>query len=112
MTSLERAEIWTSASGRGYGSKPPPVVIIQYAGFHLLDSVTFCGLTRDTTDLPFFHILVEPSAENGLDVPSRIMVDEIFTTHKGKLGYRIGRLGARDIARLNQALLVFLGLMG
>jgi len=39
------------------------------------------------------------------------MVDKILTTDKSKLGYRIGRLGARDVARLNQALLVFLGLV-
>jgi mRNA interferase MazF len=108
---LERGEIWTSASGRGYGSKPRPVVIIQYAGFQFLDSVTFCGLTRDTNDLPFFRVLIEPTAENGLEFPSRIMADRILTTDKSKLGYRIGRLGARDVARLNQALLVFLGLV-
>ena len=109
---MERGEIWTSASGRGYGSKPRPVVIIQHAGFQFLDSITFCGLTRDATDLPFFRILVEPSAENGLEFPSRIMVDKILTTEKSKLGYRIGRLGTRDTARLNQALLIFLGLVG
>ena len=39
-----------------------------------------------------------------------LMVDKITTVPKSKLGKRIGRLDDRDIVRLNQALLVFLGL--
>jgi mRNA interferase MazF len=38
------------------------------------------------------------------------MVDKITTVPKSKLGKRIGRLDDRDILRLNQAILVFLGL--
>lgn len=109
---MTRGEIWTSASGTDYGGKPRPVVIIQHAHFSFLDSVTFCGFTRDPTDLPLFRVAVEPTELNGLEFPSRIMVDKILTVPKSKLGYRIGRLGEPDIARLNQALAVFLGLIG
>jgi mRNA interferase MazF len=38
------------------------------------------------------------------------MVDKVTTVQKSKLGVRIGRLDDEDILRLNQALLVFLGL--
>jgi mRNA interferase MazF len=38
------------------------------------------------------------------------MVDKITTVPKSKLGKRIGRLDDQDIVRLNQAILVFLGL--
>ena len=109
---MTRGEIWTSASGTDYGGKPRPVVIIQHEHFAHLDSVTFCGFTRDPTDMPLFRITVEPTPSNGLEFPSRIMVDKILTTPKSKLGYRIGHLDARDIARLNQALALFLGLVG
>jgi mRNA interferase MazF len=109
---VTRGEIWTSASGTDYGGKPRPVVIIQHRYFESLDSVTFCGFTRDTTDMPFFRIAIEPNKTNGLQFPSRIMVDKILTTPKTKLGYRIGQLDEKDIARLNQALTVFLGLIG
>jgi mRNA interferase MazF len=108
---LTRGEIWTSASGTDYGGKPRPVVIIQHEHFDDLESVTFCGFTRDPTDLPLFRIAIEPTPSNGLEFPSRIMVDKILTTPKTKLGYRIGQLDARDIARLNQALALFLGLV-
>ena len=64
--------------GRGdYAGKPRPVVIIQHAISKTLNSVTICGFTRDPTDLPLFRILIEPSEKNGLEFPSRIMVDKI-----------------------------------
>ncbi|HEY1473730.1 MAG TPA: type II toxin-antitoxin system PemK/MazF family toxin [Pseudolabrys sp.] len=109
---LKRGEIWTSASGTDYGGKPRPVVIIQHKHFEILDSVTICGFTRDPTELPLFRIAIEPSTSNGLDFPSRIMVDKILTVPKIKLGYRIGYLDDGDIARLNQALAIFIGLVG
>jgi len=37
---------------------------------------------------------------------------EVATVSKSKLGQRIGRLADADVLRLNQALLVFLGLAG
>lgn len=108
---MTRGEIWTSASGADYGGKPRPVVIIQHAHFSFLDSVTFCGFTRDPTDLPLFRVAVEPTELNGLEFPSRIMVDKILTVPKTKLGYRIGQLDDRDVVRLDQALFTFLGLV-
>ena len=109
---MTRGEIWTSASGTDYGGKPRPVVIIQHKHFEILDSATICGFTRDPAEMPFFRIAIEPSASNGLEFPSRIMVDKIVTAPKSKLGHRIGRLDDADVVRLNQALAIFLGLIG
>jgi mRNA interferase MazF len=109
---LTRGDIWTSASGTDYGGKPRPVIIIQHKHFEVLDSVTICGFTRDPTDLPLFRILVERSPLNGLQFPSRIMIDKILTVPKTKLDYRIGQLSDTDLTRLNQALAMFIGLVG
>ena len=38
------------------------------------------------------------------------MVDKITTVPKSKVGERVGRLDDEDIIRLNQAMMVFLGL--
>jgi mRNA interferase MazF len=38
------------------------------------------------------------------------MVDKITTVPKSKAGERIGRLDDEDVVRLNQAVMVFLGL--
>jgi mRNA interferase MazF len=39
-----------------------------------------------------------------------LMVDKITTVPKSKAGERIGRLDDEDVVRLNQAVMVFLGL--
>ena len=107
---MKRGEIWTGADDAQYAEKPRPVVIIQHAHFDVLDSVTICGFTKDSTDLPLFRVLIEPSKLNGLQFPSRIMVDKILTIRKNKLGYRIGRLEDKDVIRLDRAIATFLGL--
>lgn len=38
------------------------------------------------------------------------MVDKITTVPKSKVGERIGRLDDEDVVRLNQAVMVFVGL--
>jgi mRNA interferase MazF len=107
---LKRGEIWTGADDAQYAGKPRPVVIIQNAHFDVLDSITICGFTKDPTDLALFRVLIEPSKLNGLQFPSRIMVDKILTIRKSRLGYRIGRLEDKDIVRLDRAIATFLAL--
>ena len=41
---------------------------------------------------------------------SRVMVDKITTLPKSKVGARLGNFDDEDVIRLNQAILVFLGL--
>jgi mRNA interferase MazF len=53
---------------------------------------------------------VQPNERNGLRAACRLMVDKISTVPKTKVGGRVGRLDDEDILRLNQAVLVFLGL--
>jgi len=107
---MRRGEIWTVAGGGGYAGKPRPVVILQDDRFDATDSITIGAFTTDPTEAPLFRILVEPNERNGLDAPSRIMVDKITTVRKARLGVRTGRLDDADVIRLNQAVLVFLGL--
>lgn len=107
---MRRGEIWTVAGGPEYAGKPRPAVIVQDDSFDATRSITICAFTTDPTEAPLFRILIKPSERNGLRVPSKLMVDKITTVPKEKLGSRIGRLGDEDIIRLNQAILVFLGL--
>jgi mRNA interferase MazF len=53
---------------------------------------------------------VEPNERDGLRATCHLMVDKITTVPKTKVGSRVGRLDDKDILRLNQAVLVFLGL--
>jgi mRNA interferase MazF len=107
---LKRGEIWTASGDAEYARKPRPVVIVQNEHFDTLDSVTICGFTSGPTDLPLFRILIEPTALNRLQSPSRIMVDKVLTIRKNRLGYRIGQLSEQDLKRLDRAIATFLGL--
>ena len=107
---MKRGEIWTAAGGGDYAGKPRPVVMLQDDRFDATDSITVCAFTTDPAEAPLFRILIEPNERNGLDAPSRIMVDKITTMRKTRIGALVGRLDAEDIVRLNQAILVFLGL--
>lgn len=109
---MKRGEIWTVAGGAAYAGKPRPAVIIQDDRFDANDSVVVCPVTSDPTAAPSFRIAVEPDDENGLRTPCRLMVDKVSAVPRLRLRRRIGALGAAEIANLNRAIVVFLGLGG
>ncbi|MCP8940766.1 type II toxin-antitoxin system PemK/MazF family toxin [Alsobacter sp. SYSU M60028] len=107
---MKRGEVWTVSGGKDDAGKPRPVVIVQDDAFDGTDSVTICAFTTDAADAPLFRLAVEPNDRNGLRAACRLMVDKITTVPKSKLGNRVGRLDDEDMVRLNQAMMVFLGL--
>ena len=109
---MKRGEIWTVSGGKDYAGKPRPAVIVQDDRFDATASITICAITSDKSEAPLFRIVIQPSDQNRLTTTSRLMVDKITTIPKSKLGTRIGNLDAVDMARVNQAMLIFLGLAG
>jgi mRNA interferase MazF len=85
-------------------------VIVQEDSFDATASITVCAFTSDPIDAPLFRLLVEPTETNGLRIASRLMVDKVTTVPKDRLGEKVGRLNDADMLRLNQAVLVVLGL--
>lgn len=98
------------AGSADYAGKPRPAVIVQDDHFDATRPITICLFTTDPTEAPLFRIRVKPNDRNGLRAASSLMVDKLTTVPREKLGSRMGRLDAEDIVRLNQAMLVFLGL--
>jgi mRNA interferase MazF len=107
---MRRGDVWTVSGGKDYAGKARPVVIVQDDRFDATDSITVCAFTTDETEAPLFRLAVEPDARNGLRATCRLMVDKISTVPKSKVGARVGRLSDGDMLRLNQAMMVFLGL--
>lgn len=107
---MKRGEVWTVAGGNGFAGKPRPAVILQDDAFDATASITICALTSDPTSAPLFRLPIDPNGDHGPRAPCRLMVDRITTVAKSRLGKRIGRLTDEDVARLNRATLVFLGL--
>jgi mRNA interferase MazF len=107
---VKRGDIWTVSGGKDYAGKPRPVVVVQDDAFDATDSITICGLTTDEAQAPLFRLPITPTDRNGLRIACRLMVDKITTVPKSRVGAQIGRLNDEEILRLNQAMLVFLGL--
>ena len=107
---MKRGEVWT-VSDRGSAGKPRPCVIVQDDRFDATASIAICAFTSDETIAPLFRLRVEPDGQNGLRMPSQLMIDRVTAVQKDKLGERIGILQGEDLVRVNRALLVFLGLV-
>lgn len=107
---MKRGEIYTAAARGAYTGKPRPVVVVQDDRFDATASITVCPFTTNAVDAPLLRIPVNPSDQNGLGLPSSVMIDKITTVPKAALGQQIGQLGDDDLIRLNRSLTVFLGL--
>jgi mRNA interferase MazF len=107
---VSRGDVYTAATRGTYTGKPRPVVIIQDDRFDATASVTICPLTTNPVEAPLTRIPIQPSELNGLEQPSKLMIDKITTMPRDSLRERLGRLPESDLVRLNRALIVFLGL--
>lgn len=107
---MRRGEIWTAAGGGDYADKPRPVVILQSDQFDGTDSITVCGLTTQLDPMPLFRVAIEPNSRNRLDESCVAMLDKIYTVRRRRLGYKVGELEADDMAGIDRAVVLFLGI--
>lgn len=92
-------------------SKPRPAVVVQSDLFNPTHaSFTLCPITSERIAAPLFRLTVRPTAQNGLKKPSQIMVDKLTTQPAKRLGKVVGRLTAQQLAVLDEALRLWLGL--
>ena len=109
---MRRGDVVTVAAGSGFGGKPRPAVVIQSDQFETVPTVTLCLFTTDRTDVPVIRVAVEPNASNGLRERCSLMVDKLIAVPRQKVGRHVGHLSPLEMANLDRALLVFLGLAG
>ena len=107
---MRRGEIWTTSGSGDYYGKPRPVVIIQADAFDHLNSITVCGFATDPADAPLLRLPIQPNRRNGLVKPSWPMIDKITTVRKGRMGQQVGVIDDKNMARINRAAILFLGL--
>jgi mRNA interferase MazF len=107
---IRRGDVVTVAAPGDHG-KPRPAVIVQTDAFpESHASVVVCQMTSELVDAPAFRVTIEPSTETGLVARSQVMADKPVTVRRERIGQLIGRLGAKDMARLNVALAFVMGL--
>ncbi|MBN9039308.1 MAG: type II toxin-antitoxin system PemK/MazF family toxin [Rhizobiales bacterium] len=91
--------------------KPRPAVVVQVDVLNEnLRTVLLCPITSFSSDPSFFRVAVEPTIENGLRLPSEIMVEKLQAANKSKLGNVIGRMDNQTMQKLGRSLLITLGL--
>jgi len=98
-----------AASG-DYG-KPRPAVIVQtdtLSASH--ESVVVCQLTAALSAPSVFRLTIAPTAANGLHAASQIMADKPVTVRRSRVANRVGRLADADLARLDVAMALVMGL--
>jgi mRNA interferase MazF len=99
-----------SAAPRDFG-KPRPALVVQSDIFNPTHaSIVICPITSHMVDAPLFRLTISPSQENGLKTESQIMVDKITAINRERIGKRIGRLIDAELAEVDRALLLWLGI--
>ena len=106
---MTRGDFVTIAIAGDYG-KPRPALVVQANQFLEHTSVTVLPVTSTLVTAPLLRITVQPSAENGLQKPSQVMVDKTMTVTRDKVGPSFGRIEADALVQIERCLAVFLGI--
>ena len=104
-----RGDLVTIAMPGDFG-KPRPALVIQANLFGEHTSVTVLPITSTLVAAPLLRVTVQPSAENGLQKPSQVMVDKAMTVKREKAGPVFGRIDADALVEVERCLAVFLGI--
>jgi mRNA interferase MazF len=109
MDGIRRGDLVTIAMQGDFG-KPRPALAIQADQFSELASVTILPLTSTLIDAPLLRVTVRPSAENGLQKASQVMLDKTMTVKRDKIGPAFGHIDADTLVEIERRLAVFLGI--
>jgi mRNA interferase MazF len=106
---MRRGDLVTITLQGDFG-KPRPALVIQADQFDDHATVTVLLVSSMLVDAPLLRITVQPSAGNGLQKPSQVMVDKAMTVKRDKLGQAFGRIDADTMVEVERCLAVFLGI--
>ena len=95
---------------QGDFGKPRPALVIQADHFGEHATVTVLPVTSTLVAAPLLRVTVQPSAANGLQKPSQVMVDKAMTVKRDKVRPAFGRINADAMVEVERCLAVFLGI--
>lgn len=91
--------------------RPRPGVVLQADEFNdQLSTVFICPISSDLQEGLPLRPMIEAEPSNGLRLRSQIMTDKMIALRRDRVRRVIGRVDAETSERLDQALLVLLGL--
>lgn len=110
-----RGDMYYADLGQGIGSEQEgyrPVVIIQNnVGNKHSPTVIIASVTSKTDAKPKLPTHYYINAEDGLELPSIVLLGQLRTVDKRRLGDFIGHLSDKHIRGINHALAVSIGLI-
>jgi mRNA interferase MazF len=107
---MRRGDLVTIALQGPYG-KPRPALVVQSDLFDEHPSITILPITSEFRNTPLFRVPLKPSATNGLQKPSEVMVDKAQSVPREKIGDTFGHVSAEDMLAVSRSLAVFLGVI-
>jgi mRNA interferase MazF len=106
---MMRGDLVTIAMQGDFG-KPRPALVIQANHFSEHSSVTVLPITGTLVAAPLLRVTIQPTAENGLQKPSQVMVVKAMTVKRKRVWPVFGRIDADTLVEVERCLAVFLGL--
>ena len=106
---LRRGAVVAASIG-GPSGKPRPFLVLRSDHFTEHSLVTLLAFTSTFTEAPLLRITVQPSAENGLQMPSQAMVDHVQSVRVQRVEQQIGQLAETDLLAITRAVATYLGL--
>jgi mRNA interferase MazF len=106
---MSRGDVIIVSAPGDYGIARPAVIVQSNAIPESHASVVICPVTSELVEADF-RVTIEPGSNTGMRVRSQLIADKPVTIRRERIRERIGQLGAADMARLNVALALVMGL--
>jgi mRNA interferase MazF len=112
---LRRGELywvdWSPGRGSEAGGRRPALIVQRDAGNRAATypNTVVVAVSSQGHEIPL-HVRIRPTRENGLKNVSFVKCEQIFTISKDRLGARLGRLRADELAQVGEALRLNLAL--
>jgi mRNA interferase MazF len=102
---LRRGSVVLFGERGEYTGKPRPGVIVQReATLADAPSVTLCGITSLPMPGNAARVALSPSAQNGLEKPSWVMIDKLVSIGRSRVRLVIGALAEHELKQIDVAL--------
>ena len=99
------------AAAPGDYGKPRPALVVQSDLFNEThSSIVVCPITSHLVEAPMFRLTLRPTTGNGLATESQVMVDKVMAVRRERIDRAVGRLTPAELAGVEEALQLWLGL--
>lgn len=107
---IRRGTVLLVSPGGVGGRKPRPSIVVQASGLDFPETIVVVPLTTSDSAMPDLKPTFQPDETNGLKEQSNLMIQRIGSVRKSDVGDLIGAMSDEDMARVDAALLMLLGL--